>query len=63
VRVNRERHISTLADAPEQRVEALRRHRPATLCRKHVRRWLLVTLQAPQRADFVALEWMHARRP
>jgi len=63
VRMHRERHVRTLADAPKQRVEALRRHGPAALGREHVRRWLLHTLQAPQRAEFVALERMHARRP
>src|SRR5262249_23850715 len=39
--------------------EALGRHWAAALTGEHVWRCLLLTLQAPQGANFVALHWMH----
>src|SRR5262245_38999133 len=63
VRVDREGHSSALADSPEQSVETLGRHRSTALGREYVRGGLLLTLQTPERTQFVALERMHARRP
>src|SRR5262245_50862698 len=61
--VDREGHASTLADAPEQGIEALGRHRSTSLGREYMRGWLLLTLQAAQSAQLVALQRMHTRRP
>src|SRR5262249_15816265 len=47
------------AEALEQRAEALGRHWAAALTGEHVWRCLLLTLQAPQGANFIALHWMH----
>src|SRR5262249_4883874 len=62
VREDREGHSRTLPEACEQRAEALGRHRAAALGGKDVRRCLLLALQAPQSAYFVALERMDAWR-
>src|SRR5262249_46308575 len=47
------------AEALEQRAEALGQHRAAALTGEHVWRCLLLTLQAPQGANFIALHWMY----
>jgi hypothetical protein len=62
VRVDREGHLGPRADAPEQRVEGLRRHRPTALGHEHVQGLPLLALQAPQSADFVPLQGMDAGR-
>src|SRR5262249_861697 len=59
VREDGEGHTGAPAEALEQRAEALGRHWAAALTVEHVSRCLLLTLQAPQSANFVALHWMH----
>src|SRR5262245_23182821 len=62
VREDGEGHTGAPAEALEQRAEALGRHWAAALTGEHVWRCLLLTLQAPQGANFVALHRMHGRR-
>src|SRR5215510_13514337 len=59
VREDGEGHTGAPAEALEQRAEALGRHRAAALTGEHVWRCLLLTLQAPQGANFIALHWMY----
>src|SRR5262245_60877411 len=54
-----EGHTGAPTEALEQRAEALGRHWATALTGEHVWRCLLLTLQAPQGANFVALHWMH----
>src|SRR5262245_47527871 len=62
VRLDRKGHASALTDPAEQGIEALGRHRSTPLGREHVRGRLLLTLQAAQSAQLVALKRMDARR-
>src|SRR5262245_10371142 len=59
VREDGEGHTGAPTEALEQRAEALGRHWATALTGEHIRRCLLLTLQAPQGANFVALHWMH----
>src|SRR5262245_32461923 len=63
VREDREGHPGAPAEALEQRAEALGRHWAAALAGEHVWRCLLLTLQAPQGANFVALHKEHPGAP
>jgi hypothetical protein len=58
VGVDHEGHAGPLAEALDQGMEALRRHRRATLRDEHVRARRLSALQPAQRPQFVALERM-----
>ncbi len=58
VRVDRKRHPGALAEARDQCVEALGRHRTAPLRSEDVRSWRLLTLQTAQGTDLVTLDWM-----
>ena len=61
--VDREGHAGALTEARNQRVEALRRNRTATLRAEHVGAGRLLALQPTKRPQLVALNWMDARRP
>ena len=56
VRVDRKRHPIALAEACDQCVEALGRHRASALRREHVRARRLLALQAAQGTDLVTLD-------
>ena len=58
VRVNRKRHPGALAEACDQCVEALGRHRAAALGSEHLRARWLFALQPAQGTDLVTLDRM-----
>ena len=49
VRMDRERHLGSHAEALDQLLEAIRRHRCSPLADEHVASWLLLALQTAQR--------------
>jgi hypothetical protein len=63
VRMDRERHFRPLAQARNQGMEALWRHRATPLSGEDMRPRRLLALKTSQSANFIALHWMHARRP
>jgi len=60
VRVDRKRHSGALAEARNQCVETLGRHRTAALGSEHMRAGWLFALLPAQGADLVTLDWMDA---
>jgi hypothetical protein len=62
VRMDREGHSSSLAEALDQGMEALRRHGRTTLRDEHVRARRLFALQPTQRPQLIALQWMDRGR-
>ena len=63
VGVDRKGYAGALTEARNQRVEALRRDRTATLRAQHLGAGRLLALQPTKRPQLVALDWMDARRP
>jgi hypothetical protein len=58
--VDRKRHPGPLAEARDQCVEALGRHRAAALGREHIRARWLFALQTAQGTELITLDRMHA---
>ncbi len=60
VRVDRKGHAGALAEACDQSMKTLGRHRAAALGSEHVRARRLLALQPAQGADLVTLDWVDA---
>jgi hypothetical protein len=63
VRMDRERHLGSHAEALDQLLEAIRRHRCSPLADEHVASWLLLALQTAQRPQLGAGQRVNARQP
>ena len=63
MRVDGKWHASPLTKSGNKRMEALRRDRAASLRTKYIGVGRLLALQATERAQFVALDRVDARRP
>ena len=60
VRVDRKGHAGALAEACDQSMKTLGRHRAAALGSEHARARRLLTLQPAQSTDLITLDWMDA---